>query len=140
MYRVGRKDSLQSIAAKHNTTTERLIQLNRLASAAVQSGQVLLVPRNGSSTGPQSVGGDEGVVVQAMQNPAPTQQVARVSMPAQESERRVAAAPSVRKHKVRSGETLSSISQRYGRSVTDIKRANGIKGNRLVAGQVLRIP
>ena len=140
MYRVVRKESLQSIAAKHNTTQERLIQLNRLTSPVVQPGQVLLVPRSGVTTPSQTVDGREGVVVQAMQNPTPSQGVARVAMSAKENDRRNVPAPTVRKHKVRSGETLSSISQRYGRSVSDIKRANAIKGNRLVAGQVLRIP
>lgn len=140
MYRVGRKDSLQSIAARHNTTPERIVQLNRLTSPIVQPGQVLLVPRNGGSSESVPVDASAGAVVQAAENPGPTQDVTRVAMPSKSVAPRVAPAGSVRKHKVRSGETLSAISQRYGRSVSDIKRANNIKGNRLVVGQVLRIP
>jgi membrane-bound lytic murein transglycosylase D len=44
-------------------------------------------------------------------------------------------------HRVRSGETLSQIANRYGTSVSAIMRANGIRSaNRLRIGQRLRIP
>jgi hypothetical protein len=47
---------------------------------------------------------------------------------------------SVRTHKVRRGESLWLISQRYDCSVRAIKKANSIASNRLMPGQVLRIP
>ncbi len=44
-------------------------------------------------------------------------------------------------HRVRRGETLSRIARRYGVTVRDIARANGIRNyNRLRVGQVLKIP
>jgi len=43
-------------------------------------------------------------------------------------------------HKVRPGETLSSIAQRYGVSVQAIQRENGLRGTFIRAGQTLRIP
>jgi len=44
-------------------------------------------------------------------------------------------------HRVRRGETLSHIARRYGVSVREIARANGIRNyNRLRVGQVLKIP
>lgn len=140
MYRVGRKDTLQSIAARHNTTPERIARLNRLSSTSVQAGQVLLVPRNDAPSELSTADTSSQTVVVAAQNPVPVQDPESVSMPSKKSAPRVVSAPSVRKHKVRAGETLSSISQRYGRSVSDVKRANNIKGNRIVAGQLLRIP
>jgi len=42
-------------------------------------------------------------------------------------------------HVVRRGETLGSISRRYGVSVARLKALNGISGSRLVAGQTLRV-
>jgi len=46
-----------------------------------------------------------------------------------------------RKHKVKSGETLSGIAMKYrGVTVADIRRANGIRGSRIRAGQTLLIP
>ena len=44
-------------------------------------------------------------------------------------------------HKVRSGESLSSIASKYpGVTIKDIQRANGIKGSKIKAGDNLIIP
>lgn len=45
-----------------------------------------------------------------------------------------------RYYKVRSGDTLSEIAQKYRTSVSKIKRANGIRGSMIRAGQTLKIP
>lgn len=44
------------------------------------------------------------------------------------------------KHTVEKGETLYSISRKYGKSVDEISRANKLSGNGIKAGQVLIIP
>jgi membrane-bound lytic murein transglycosylase D len=43
-------------------------------------------------------------------------------------------------HKVKPGQTLAQIASLYGCSVEQIRRGNNIKGNKVHAGQVLRIP
>ncbi len=43
-------------------------------------------------------------------------------------------------HLIRSGETLSTIAQRYDVDIKMIRRHNALKGDRIRAGQVLRIP
>lgn len=48
-----------------------------------------------------------------------------------------AAAPQV--HLVRKGDTLSGIAQRYGVRVADLKRWNGLKGDRIVIGRRLAL-
>ncbi|MCX7606811.1 MAG: LysM peptidoglycan-binding domain-containing protein [Bacteroidia bacterium] len=50
------------------------------------------------------------------------------------------ARPSYMYHRVRSGETLGLIAQRYRTSVSAIQRANGLRGTTIRAGQMLRIP
>jgi len=50
------------------------------------------------------------------------------------------AATTMQKHKVRSGESLSVLAQRYKISVTKIKSANNLKSNVLRIGQTLKIP
>lgn len=52
----------------------------------------------------------------------------------------VAKAASSRKYKVRSGDSLWSIAQRHGTSVSRIKSANGVRSSRLKPGQMLNIP
>lgn len=52
-----------------------------------------------------------------------------------------AVAPRARSHKVRRGETLGAISRRYGTTVGELARLNGIKRpGRVREGSVLRIP
>ena len=134
MYRVTRKDSLQAIAARFNTTPDRIAQMNRLTTSEVQVGQVILVPRNsGGSTNEAPVA---DVVVAAAQQPVPEASVVKVST----QPKKASAAPTARKHKVRKGETLASIAARYGRSIADVKKANNMRGSTLIAGQVIRIP
>lgn len=43
-------------------------------------------------------------------------------------------------HKVRKGETLSTIAQRYGTTIKKLRRANNIKGDNIYVGQRLIIP
>ncbi|MDG0996760.1 MAG: N-acetylmuramoyl-L-alanine amidase [Gammaproteobacteria bacterium] len=56
---------------------------------------------------------------------------------------KLAQAPSSRnnnQHIIRRGETLSGVAQRYGVSVKALRLANGIKGDKIHAGQKLKIP
>lgn len=43
-------------------------------------------------------------------------------------------------YKVRKGDTLSGIARKHGTTITAVKRANGLKSDRILAGQTLRIP
>lgn len=43
-------------------------------------------------------------------------------------------------HKVDSGDTLYSLSQRYGTGVDELKRVNGLTGDTIRIGQSLRLP
>jgi N-acetylmuramoyl-L-alanine amidase len=63
-------------------------------------------------------------------NPPTGSRIARLSQ-----ERRFA-----RQHVIRRGDTLSEIAQRYNVSVSRIRTENKISGNRIMIGQVLRIP
>jgi LysM repeat protein len=51
-----------------------------------------------------------------------------------------APAPSTTYHKVASGDTLYSLSRRYGSSVAEIKRVNGLSSDTIRLGQSLRLP
>jgi membrane-bound lytic murein transglycosylase D len=46
----------------------------------------------------------------------------------------------VKYHRVRNGETLSNIAKRYGVRVRDIRSANRLRNNRIIAGKKLKIP
>lgn len=42
-------------------------------------------------------------------------------------------------HKIKKGETLSSIAQRYGLSIAELKQKNKIKGNKITPGKKLKV-
>lgn len=48
--------------------------------------------------------------------------------------------PSPRVHKVKKGDNLGKISARYGVSIAAIKKANGLKNDKITVGQRLKIP
>lgn len=48
--------------------------------------------------------------------------------------------PVAREHKIQSGETLSGIAARYRVSLADLRRLNELRADRILVGQVLRIP
>jgi membrane-bound lytic murein transglycosylase D len=50
------------------------------------------------------------------------------------------AAASSKKYRVGRGDSLWTIAQRHGTSVTRLKRANGMRSTRLKPGQMLAIP
>ncbi|MBT7225578.1 MAG: LysM peptidoglycan-binding domain-containing protein, partial [Gammaproteobacteria bacterium] len=43
-------------------------------------------------------------------------------------------------HTIRRGETLSEIAQRYRVSLGSLRQANNLSNDRIMVGQVLRIP
>jgi membrane-bound lytic murein transglycosylase D len=45
-----------------------------------------------------------------------------------------------RVHRVRRGDTLMGIARTYGVTLADLRRENGIRGDRLLVGQTIRIP
>ncbi|WP_291142541.1 GDSL-type esterase/lipase family protein [Flavobacterium sp. UBA7680] len=50
------------------------------------------------------------------------------------------AEPKIIKHKIKKGEAISVIADKYNVSITEIKRANSLKSNNIRAGRILRIP
>lgn len=48
--------------------------------------------------------------------------------------------PKVISHKIKSGETLSGIAQKYNTTITKIKQSNNLKNNSIRAGAILKIP
>ncbi len=130
-HRVSRGETLASIAKRYNTTPERLKQLNKLSKPTVKSGQILVVR---DATAEQSVdprGRFESAKQQLSRGlPAPIERA--------EADERGSAQP--RRYVVKAGDTLSAISGKVGVPVEKLKQANGLKGPKLVAGQVLALP
>lgn len=109
-YRVRRGDTLGHIARRFRTSVSRLRSMNRIRGSLIRVGQLLRVP--GRNYGGQQWAG----------------QTASYGTP------RDAAT-----HTVRRGDSLTRIARYYGTSVVALKLANGLRGDLIHPGQVLRL-
>lgn len=130
VHKVTAGESLASIAEKYNVTPEEIKRSNNLRRNAVRVGQQLRI----STTTPQEV--MESTVAVVTGKPAANKATSKAS--SKKEKQKKAAAPIT--HKIRNGESLSTIARKYGVSISAIKQANGMKSDALRAGKTLKIP
>ena len=132
-YKVKRGDSLASIAKKHNTSIAKIKELNHLKKNGVQSGRVLKLPaeQTSSENEQQAEGKEKHTAVKNKAGRSKTD-----SNKAMTSDD--VAQLGTNKHIVTKGESLSSISRKYHIEIARIKEWNDISGDDpLKPGQVL---
>ena len=112
-YTVRRGDSLSKIGVRVGASVAQLRAWNGIRGSTIHIGQVLRVP------GPA---------------PAPPRPVTSASagIPS-----RPEPAPSANHYRIRSGDTLSVIAERFGVSVSDLRKWNGMRSSRITAGKYL---
>lgn len=110
-YKVGKNDSLSSIAKKYGTTVEKLKQLNGLKSNTIKAGQTIKVPMK--------------VQVEVEDKGTTTKKTTKTT---------------TKNHAVKWGDTLGAIAKKYGTTVDEIKKYNGLKNDTIIAGRTLKIP
>jgi membrane-bound lytic murein transglycosylase D len=112
---VRRGESLGVIGRRYGLSVARIKSLNGLRSDRIKAGQRLVVQSGGS-------------VASAAARPSTGSSTRAASAPARAS---------TTSHTVRSGESLGVIAQRYGTTVSRIKSLNGLRSDRIRAGQKL---
>lgn len=110
-YRVRRGDSLGKIAQRNGVSIRQLQVWNGLRGSRIYSGQTLIV---GSKPSGQPTGGA---------STTPSRQDLAAAGPGQ--------------YRIRSGDSLITIAEKFGVSVTDLKRWNGLSSTRIRAGNLL---
>lgn len=135
-------ESLATIAETYSVTPEQIKSWNSLRRNAVRTGQLLRI-NTATAEG-------EAEVLTADANITPTrgEQTWQPATPAASSKKSTtskskstkAKTPVTTSHKIKNGESLSSISKKYGVSIADLKKANGMKNDNLRAGNTLKIP
>ena len=149
-HKVSSGESLSVIAEKYDRTSKQFEVYNNLSSSRLLVGQVLKIPGANyvAPSVPEShkVKSGESLSVIAYQYGTTSEQLKLhnklrsstlfvgqvLKIPTQKVQQT--------EHKVRSGESLSVIAQRYGTTTTAIKSTNNLRSNSLAVGQVLTIP
>lgn len=118
-YTVQKGDTLFSIAKKHGTTVDQLKQLNGLTSNQIYVNQKLQIASTETAA-------TDTAVTPAASTPAP------------------APAPAVNtasaSYTVAAGDTLSKIAFQHGITLAELRALNGISGDLIYSGQVLKVP
>ncbi len=122
-YRVRRGDSLGFIAKRFGTSVRAIQRMNGLRGSRINAGQVLKLPGSPQLAGSHSNAARKGPAKSGQQPPLPQSAKSQ---------------PGV--YRVKRGDSLIKIARRFGASVGEIQRANGLKGSHILAGQVLKIP
>lgn len=129
---VHRGMTLASIAEANGCTVEDIMRWNHLTTKTVRRGTRLKL-RTGDSMNEETAAMDS----------ASTAQLARIKLrPARHSTHRVAVTLTGPHTTivVQRGDTLETIAKRHGVTISQIKRANGLSGSTIRAGQRLRVP
>lgn len=135
-------ESLASIAETYSVTPEQIKSWNRLRRNAVRTGQLLRINTASAEGETETLTADAGVAPTRGEHTWQPAASAASSKKSASSKKKTAKAktPATQKHKIKRGESLSSISKKYGVSIAELKRANGMKGDNLRAGNTLKIP
>ncbi|GER68760.1 putative peptidoglycan endopeptidase LytE [Weizmannia acidilactici] len=110
-YTVKAGDTLSEIAVKYNITVANLMSWNKLSSSLIHPGDVLIVSKGTSSASSSSASSSSG-----------------------------SSSSSTTTYTVKSGDTLSGISKKYGTTVAKLKSLNGLSSDTIYVGQKLKVP
>ena len=161
-YIVQKGDSLYSIANANNTTIDELVNLNDLVTNNIYVGQILKIPNTGNS-GVSAPGLETTYIIQkgdtlysiALKYDTSIDAIINKNnltdttlsvgdvliIPGDvESTGEDENITLTNTYVVQKGDSLYSISRRYGISVSDLKNANNLTSNILTIGQVLVVP
>lgn len=116
-YTVKSGDTLTSVANRHNVSVDELASANKLnKTAGITIGQKLTIPA--------TKGTAQNVATATTKETTGGQTIKKTES-----------------YKVKSGETLTSIANRYGVSVADLAKTNNLATNaRLSVGQTIKVP
>ena len=138
-YRVRRGDSLSRIAQRFGTSVGAIRRMNGLRGSRIHPGQVLKLSESPPAP-KQAAGPDPTASAKATAQPGSTQAPASRAKAAAAAPSTQAPAAQPKLYRVRRGDSLTIIARRFGTSIGEIRRANRLKGSRILVGQKLKIP
>lgn len=132
-YKVKKGETLTQIARRYGVSESTLRGLNGLKKGKLKAGRSLRIPNLGDA--------EVDVAVRDEPEAAPEPAKGEPAKSKAKAKAKVAKAPAARTHKVKSGQTLSSIAAQYQVSVTALKKHNDLPKSGLIKpGMKLKIP
>jgi len=118
---VARGQTFSSIARKYGIRSQDLAAANALSvSRSLRVGQELIIPIEPRTAAPRAASESSATVVTASLEPPSASRI-RVT------------------YRIRPGDTLGAIAERYGTTVRELQSWNGLRGTRITAGRMLTI-
>ncbi|NOZ72069.1 MAG: LysM peptidoglycan-binding domain-containing protein [Chloroflexi bacterium] len=135
-------DTLTSIAEKYNTTVATLVEMNDIKNPSlIYNWQPLQVPCDSPADNadpPDSGGGDADTVASSTDGGSGSGD--KVASQTDQPKQKVKDVKKEKVHKVKKGETLGQIAQRYGTTVKVLQVQNHIKNaNKIRPGQKIKV-
>ena len=163
VHKVKKGETINKIASRYGVTVNDIKRWNKKRSSALQAGEKLVIYRRNPNYVPPkkpveettvndtvankvSIGESDSIISMSEDRESVVRSVSNGGYTTDNKANANAAQPSTANtkpakivHTVSKGETLSSISRRYGVAVNDIKKRNNLKSDMLRVGQQLTI-
>lgn len=144
IHKVEPGETLASIAQQYDVSQADIKRWNQLRRNAVRTGQQLRIMTPSEEKLADNSGKQprQSLAASAEPNESSPQAASTSSWRQKQktNSSRKSSRASTQNHKLKNGETLSSLAHKYGVSINDIKKANNMKNDNLRAGDNIKIP
>lgn len=140
-------ETLSEIAQKYRVTVADIRSWNSLRRNAVRAGQQLRIQvsediaEDSARTTATPAKNKQTQTANATANTGNSSSASKSSSKSTQTKKKTETAPAKpATHTIKNGENLTVIAKKYGVSVDELRRANGIKGDAIRAGSTLKVP
>ena len=134
-HRVGRRETVETIARKYGVTTKEIRQWNGLGHKGIRSGMRIIVGVKETAAAKERTPLDS-VSLTNKAIPTPSSKEPSKSETNQGSKGKKT---TPKTHTINKGETLHSISRKYDIPLDELRQINHIKGNNIKVGQTIKV-
>lgn len=143
IHKVSRGESLREIAKHYGVSSTDIKRWNNLRRGKVKEGdelEIYVVKREvkGASTAPSTKSTVTKSNSSKTSSYTASNEKSKAKSQKQKSQKKEPAKPKT--HKVKKGESLYTIAKKYGTSVEALKKANGMKSDKLSEGKTIKLP